>query len=277
MAARRNAQAPEQAQEPEQELEPAPVTAPPPGRLTARSVLASALLGCEPPELPVAYLVALAGLFGVNENRARVALSRMVAAGEATTDGAARYRLTGHLLERQERQRTSRAGATRPWRGDWHLVVMTAVGGAASQRRARRSVLQHARLAELREGVWTRPDNVAIHALRNAGDVVVMAARTPEGVDPATHAARLWDLEAWARRARELLAALRALEPAAYEDLAPGFELSAAVLRHLQADPLLPAELLPGDWPGRSLRESYDDWDGRYRALLRGWARSVPS
>ena len=27
--------------------------------------------------------------------------------------------------------------------------------------------------------------------------------------------------------------------------LAPGFELSAAVLRHLQADPLLPAELLP--------------------------------
>ena len=69
--------------------------------LTARSVLASALLGEEPPELPVAQLVHLAGLFGINENRARVALSRMVAAGEATTDGSGRYRLAGHLLARQ--------------------------------------------------------------------------------------------------------------------------------------------------------------------------------
>ena len=34
-------------------------------------------------------------------------------------------------------------------------------------------------------------------------------------------------------------------DPAGPEALAPGFELSAAVLRHLQADPLLPAELLP--------------------------------
>ena len=63
--------------------------------MTARSVLASALLGEDPPELPVAHLVHLAGLFGINPNRARVALSRMVASGEATTDGAGRYRLAG--------------------------------------------------------------------------------------------------------------------------------------------------------------------------------------
>ena len=49
--------------------------------LTARSVLASALLGMDPPELPVAQLVRLTGLFGISENGARVALSRMVAAG----------------------------------------------------------------------------------------------------------------------------------------------------------------------------------------------------
>jgi len=49
--------------------------------MTARSVLASALLGEDPPELPVAHLVHLAGLFGINPNRARVALSRMVASG----------------------------------------------------------------------------------------------------------------------------------------------------------------------------------------------------
>ena len=81
-----------------------------PGRpLTARSVLASALLGMDPPELPVAQLVRLTGLFGISENRARVALSRMVAAGEATSDGTGRYGLAGHLVARQTRQSASRA------------------------------------------------------------------------------------------------------------------------------------------------------------------------
>ena len=46
-------------------------------------------------------------------------------------------------------------------------------------------------------------------------------------------------------RARRLLGRLGALAPDGPDELAPGFELSAAVLRHLQADPLLPAELLP--------------------------------
>ena len=96
---------------------------------TARSVLASALLGEDPPELPVAHLVHLAGLFGINENRARVALSRMVAGGEVTTDGSGRYRLAGHLLERQDRQVASRRGETRPWQGTWRLVVVTPSGG----------------------------------------------------------------------------------------------------------------------------------------------------
>ena len=66
---------------------------------------------------------------------------------------------------------------------------------------------------------------------------------------------------------------LDALDPDGPEALAPGFELSAAVLRHLQADPLLPAELLPADWPGAALRAIYDAWDARYRTTLRDWSR----
>jgi phenylacetic acid degradation operon negative regulatory protein len=87
-------------------------------------------------------------------------------------------------------------------------------------------------------------------------------------------AGRLWDLPGWARYASELLAALEALAPDGPEALAPGFELSAAVLRHLQADPLLPEPLQPADWPGTRLRETYDDWDGRYRTTLRSWSRA---
>ena len=63
---------------------------------------------------------------------------------------------------------------------------------------------------------------------------------------------RLWDLTTWSQRARDLLRRPRALAPDRPDALAPGFELSAAVLRHLQADPLLPAELLPAGVAGRA-------------------------
>ena len=47
--------------------------------------------------------------------------------------------------------------------------------------------------------------------------------------------------------------------------------MSAAVLRHFQADPLLPAELLDRHWPGARLRADYDRYDAAYRGALAGW------
>jgi phenylacetic acid degradation operon negative regulatory protein len=251
---------------------PAPAatgTAPP---LTARSVLASALLGMDPPELPVAQLVRLTSLFGISENRARVALSRMVASGEATSDGSGRYRLAGHLALRQSRQSASRAGATTPYDGEWWLAVVTTTGSTADVRAARRRALGYGRLAELREGVWMRPANVAVQLPESlSGDMELMRARPG---DPVALTGRLWDLGSWSRRATTLVTDLVALRPDGPEALAPGFELSAAVLRHLQADPLLPAELLPPDWPGAVLRTTYDGWDAHYRTTLRNWSRA---
>jgi phenylacetic acid degradation operon negative regulatory protein len=235
-------------------------------------VLASALLGMDPPELPVAQLVRLARLFGISENRSRVALSRMVAAGEATTDGSGRYRLTGHLAARQSRQSASRSGATGTDDGRWWVVVVTTSGSSAEVRGERRRAFHYARLAQLREGVWMRPANLTLEipdVLRQ--DVELMAARPSA---PRDLARRLWDLEAWADGARALLAWLGDLIPDTADALAPGFVLSAAVLRHLQADPLLPESLFPSGWPGGRLRSVYEAWDERYRATLRGWSRS---
>jgi phenylacetic acid degradation operon negative regulatory protein len=243
--------------------------------LTARSVLASALLGEDPPELPVAHLVHLAGLFGINENRARVALSRMASTGEVTTDGSGRYRLAGHLLDRQGRQGQSRRGETGPWTGRWRMVVVTASGRTAEERAARRKRLALARLAEQREGVWLRPDNLDLRPDPAADPDVTMFAAAPDR-DPVVLASDLWDLEGWARAAGRLADQLERRPPVGPEDLAPGFELSASVLRHLQADPLLPAELLPAGWPGQSLRRTYAEWDRRYRQVLRTWGRSGP-
>ncbi|HZU79620.1 MAG TPA: PaaX family transcriptional regulator C-terminal domain-containing protein [Acidimicrobiales bacterium] len=239
--------------------------------LTARSVLASTLLGADPPELPVAHLVHMAGLFGINENRARVALSRMVTSGEATTDGSGRYRLAGRLLERQARQATSRAGWTGLWSGRWHVAVLDPAASAAEVRSERRRILVQSRLGELRQGVWTRPDNLPV-VLDDVG-VVARFTAEPEG-DPVALAASLWNLDGWATRATALLTALDRLPVRDAAQLARGFVLSAAVLRHLQSDPLLPEELLPRTWPGSRLRDRYDAWDARYRAVLAAWGRA---
>jgi phenylacetic acid degradation operon negative regulatory protein len=226
----------------------------------------------DPPELPVAQLVRLTGLFGISANRARVALSRMVAAGEATTDGSGTYRLAGRLRERQARQSASRAGSTVPYSGQWWVAVVVTSGSTAEIRTARRRSLAYARLAELREGVWMRPDNVDVPLPEDLrSDVELMSAR-PRA--PGRLAGLLWDLPAWAGRANQLLDEMAGLLPDQPQALAPGFELSAAVLRHLQADPLLPEELLPARWPGARLRADYDRWDARYRATLRAWSRA---
>ena len=100
------------------------------------------LLGMDPPELPVAQLVRLTGLFGITANRARVALSRMVASEEATTDGSGRYRLAGRLLDRQARQLASRAGHTDAWSGEWRVVAVTTSGSSAEIRSRRRNALR---------------------------------------------------------------------------------------------------------------------------------------
>jgi phenylacetic acid degradation operon negative regulatory protein len=121
--------------------------------------------------------------------------------------------------------------------------------------------------------VWMRPANLAVQLPAPVhGDIELMTAR-PE--DPVALTHRLWDLPAWSARALGLLVDLQVLTPDAPEALAPGFELSAAVLRHLQADPLLPASLLPVDWPGAHLRATYEQWDARYRTTLRQWSRAA--
>lgn len=236
--------------------------------LTARSVLASTLLGLDPPVLSARRLVETAELFGISEGTARTALSRMAAAGEIAADDG-RYRLSGRLLDRQRRQDEGRRPRTRAWRpGRWRLVVVAADGARSRAERAElRASLTGLRLAEWREGVWARPDNLDVavdheHCTTVVGEI---------DADDRELAAALWDLDGWATAAGELRDELRRTAPDA---LADGFVLAAAVVRHLAADPLLPAELLPRRWPGDDLRATYDTWIADYQRVLADWHRS---
>lgn len=245
--------------------------------LTARSVVASTLLGVDPPRLPARTLVRSGELFGIAEGTTRVALSRMVGAGEVVPDGDG-YRLAGRLLDRQARQTASRLAATELWDGTWELaLVRSGRARAPADRAALRQALGDLRLGELREGVWMRPANLApdrsLEARRVAGAQCLWAGRA--AVEPPPAPGDLWDLAAWSAGAAALRAELADLLPRLDAGdtgaLAAGFVTSAAVLRHLQHDPLLPPELLPAGWSGDGLRRDYDRYDGAFRAAWLAW------
>lgn len=250
--------------------------------LTARSVIASTLLGTTPPRLPGRLLVRAGALFGLAEGTVRTALSRMVAAGELTADDGT-YTLAGPLLARQARQDESRRAvvAAERWDGTWALAVVHGEPRPAPQRMELRVAATALRLAELREGVWLRPDNLDPHRLPDARAVVEAQCETftasPDG-DPVALAAGLWDLAGWSARADALRAEVAGHLPAVAAgdtaELAAGFVLDAAVLRHLLADPLLPPALLPDAWPGADLRREFDAYDRAYKAIWRTWFRA---
>jgi phenylacetic acid degradation operon negative regulatory protein len=247
--------------------------------LSARSVVASTLLGMRPPRLPTQILVRSGTLFGIAEGTTRVAVSRMAAAGELEPDGDG-YRLGGAMVARQARQDLSRHGANDRWDGRWTTYVVVGEARDAQDRARFRAAATALRLAELREGVWLRPDNLPSGVLPDDEAIVADQCRTflsePAG-RPAELAADLWDLGAWADRAHELRrrlgAVVGALTDGDLDALAEGFVLSAATLRHFQADPLLPAELLPDGWPGAALRADFDGYDAAYKAVWTAWYR----
>ncbi|MGK5558745.1 PaaX family transcriptional regulator C-terminal domain-containing protein [Actinomadura kijaniata] len=229
--------------------------------LTARSVVLSTLLGMHPPRLRTRHLVRVGELFGIAEGTIRVALSRMVAAGDLVqVDG--HYQLTERLLGRQRRQDESRSPRTRPWDGTWEIAVVTADRRPAADRAALRQAMSELRLAEIREGAWLRPANLARPRPEIVARQCAFLTGRPEE-DPAALAGALWDLTGWADTARALRAALD--EAGA---MAERFTVAAAVLRHLLADPLLPRELLPEDWPGPELRAHYERFESGFRDLL---------
>ncbi len=221
-------------------------------RMTARSVVLSVLLGAHPASATAAELLRLTTDFGIKETALRVALTRLVAAGDLVRSVEG-YGLSERLLARQRQQDSALNPQTRNWDGDWLAVVITSIGCDARTRAALRSGLAERRFAELREGFWMRPDNIDVEL----GDGLDSYTRllTARDEKPAELAATLWDLAGWTQTGHELLAAM-----ADAEDVPSRFVIAAAMVRHLRRDPVLPPELLPADWPGTRIRSRYAEF-----------------
>ena len=241
--------------------------------LSARSAIASTLLGTHPPTLPAAVLVRSCEILGVSSGTARVALSRMVAKNELTVEGG-RYTLAGSLLARQRRQDESLA-ATSDYDGRWSMFIVqsTAEPRSPAERLAVRNRFRNFRYGPIRDGVWARPANLAnfseaFDALHEHADHWLS---TPD--DPVTMIAGLWDIRNWALRATRLQKAMTrgfgGLERDDTTTLKVNFALDAAVIRHLHADPLLPSTLLPKTWPGEQLRRQHATFDAAFNRVWR--------
>jgi phenylacetic acid degradation operon negative regulatory protein len=228
--------------------------------LPARSVVLSLLLGSHPDRMSPAQLTRAGEHFGIPASTLRVALTRAVAARDLRREGSD-YVLGERLVARQRRQDEGVEDAETPWDGEWEMAVVVVAGRPGAERAALRDQLSAHRLAELREGVWTRPANLR-RAPAYAADPVLSVFRAQPEEDAARLATRLWDLEAWAGNGEVLLRLLESTK-----DSAQRLAVAAHVVRHLTADPLLPSELLPAGWPGPRLREAYAAYQGELRDL----------
>ncbi|HWJ80802.1 MAG TPA: PaaX family transcriptional regulator C-terminal domain-containing protein [Nocardioides sp.] len=228
--------------------------------LPARSVVLSLLLGRHPDRMSPAELARAGEYFGIAPSTLRVALTRAVAAGDLRRV-VGDYVLGDRLVQRQRRQDEAVDDAATPWDGEWEMAVVVVAGRSGPERAALRDLLAAHRLAELREGVWTRPANLR-RAPAYADEPVLSTFRCRPDGDPAAMATELWDLTEWAGTGRRLIELL-----AVTEEPAPRLAVAANVVRHLTADPLLPRELLPDGWPGADLRAAYADYQAELRSL----------
>jgi phenylacetic acid degradation operon negative regulatory protein len=250
--------------------------------LTARSVIASLLLGTHPPRMAGRRLVQWCALFGIAPGTARVALSRMTERGElVAVDGM--YELVGRVRSRQAAQDWSLDPKLREWHTEWSVAVVTREARSASDRAAFRTAMRRCRYAEVREGCWTRPDNLPRDAAPEDAWTTVDAqcswwSGRPEG-DERALTDELFAPKRWADRARELtdhLATLTvALRDGASASLAESFVAGAATLQHVRNDPLLPRDVLPGGWPGTQIRDAYRKYQRAFVVAAQTWFRQA--
>ena len=243
--------------------------------LNARSLALSALLGTHPPQLPGRALVALARLFEIPAGTMRTALSRMAANDEVIRNDS-RYHLTGRLLDRQHAQDTARQAPATPWDGRWHTIVAAADQRQVADRRRFRSSMVDHHFGELRPDIWMRPANLDRPPSESEW---ICTSGALAGLDAAALVGKLWDLDRLAAEAHHSLERLdqlwRCTDWGDERSIPDAFICSAAVLRFLRTDPMLPSELAPQRWPVDELRIGYGQFERALQQLLRSFLSSV--
>lgn len=216
---------------------------------------------------PVAAIVRMLAPLDVTAPAVRTAISRMVRQGwlvPTEVNGGRGYELTERARQRLD-DAAARIYRTREakWYGAWDLLVLDPLQDRSARERVR-SGLAFLGYAPLSDSTWISPfRSPEVDALLSA-EGTGAARFDAQDPDPRGRAEQAWDLAAlgaayarWHEEAVKLVA-----DPATVlgnGDLADD-ERAFVVRSHLVhewrkflfIDPGLPAELLPGDWPGHA-------------------------
>lgn len=217
-------------------------------------------------QAPVAAVVRLLDPVGIAAPAVRTAISRMVMQGwlePVQLAGGRGYRATARATRRLDEasQRIYRRDVP-AWDGVWHLAFVDPPTERSARTRLRAD-LGFVGFAELADNVWVSPfpRGELSSVLERAG----ATARTAQAVGFDPPPTEAWDLaalrtayDAWLRTADDLigdqLAAHDEEDEAAF---AARFHLVHEWRKFLFADPGLPDQLLPDDWPGREAAELF--------------------
>ena len=231
-------------------------------------------------------LIEIMALLGFNGGVVRTALSRLVADGwlESARDGRRSYHhLTAHGLD-ATMSAARRIYRTEPpaWNGTWDIAIAASTDPA--ERTDVRRTLARLGFGTVSSETLLRPVTSATPHAEVRGMLFVRGPGRDADAGPQI-AARAWDLESIAasyQRLGERLGPILRAAPGA-SDADPANTLAARILlihefrRVVLRDPDLPAELLPRDWPGFSIRQSvaaaYGDLLGPSEAWLTQHAR----
>ncbi len=229
-------------------------------RPTPKRLILSLLSAPSLETIEVGHLVQWGQLFGIEASATRVAVGRLVKQGFITAVERGTYTIgpQGSLIARTASHWSQLEDRVGTWAGGW-IVVHTSHLGRVNKTalRTRERAFRLNGFAELVPGLWCRPDNlvqtldVTRHQMISLGleaEAIVMQVGAFPGVESEQlHA--LWPRQQLEAGYREYIAAMSASEKRIQRMGTPEaaretFLVGEAVIRRINADPLLPAQMV---------------------------------
>jgi phenylacetic acid degradation operon negative regulatory protein len=217
-------------------------------------------------QAPVAAVVRMLDPVGIAAPAVRTAISRMVMQGwlePVQLDGGRGYRTTARANRRLDDTGNRVYRRKIPaWDGTWQLAFVDPPATRAARTRLRAD-LSFVGYAELTDNVWVSPyPRAELAGVLDRAEATARTARADRFEPPPTSA---WDLDRlregyaeWPTAAADVVD--RHLSKHSDRDeaaFAARFHLVHEWRKFLFADPSLPDELLPDDWPGRRAAEVF--------------------
>jgi phenylacetic acid degradation operon negative regulatory protein len=210
---------------------------------------------------------------GVGQHAARSTLARMVNRGMLTRQRHGRAMYFGltaqaEAILRDGEDRIWRSGAVnQDWDGWWTLLGFSLPESWQRQRHELRSQLTWAGFGPLFNGLWVAPGRVEVTRLVASlgleSRVKAFYAQAIPGTDIAKMVQENWDTGAVASRYHGFLSRWQGpdLPPGRRDPLAVQLLLASDWLQVIRADPRLPAEHLPADWPAAKAESLFVELD----------------